>query len=182
MPPRLEGSDVFMVTVGQPSVYTFTVTDDSDVVVPVIEGGLPENANLTSEGNVYTLTWLLMSPTSDLLNFNRTIRIIATDTLNATSLLVPQLQVCACNSEGGNCTLEGLIDIIANPLILNCECNLGKPLFFKRPPPLNKDTSFSQGTKLCCSKSSIGSTYVWRGGMRQPPPSNFHRSIGFMPV
>ena len=125
MPPILEGSTTFMITVGQPSVYTFTVTDDSDDVMPMIEMGLPPNAELVNDGNTYTLTWLLMS--SDLTDFNRTIRITARDSLNASSLLVPQIQICACNSEGGNCTLEGLIDIIANPLILNCECGLGKP-------------------------------------------------------
>ena len=124
MPPQLEGNDAFMITVGQPSVYTFTIMDDSDSVVPMIEGGLPPNANLANDGNTYTLTWLLMS--SDLTDFNRTIRIIARDSLSASSLLVPQLQICACNSMGGNCTLEGLVDIIANPLILNCECNQGK--------------------------------------------------------
>ena len=113
-----------MITVGEPSAYMFTIMDDSDNVVPMIEGGLPPNANLTNNGNTYTLTWLLMS--SDLTDFNRTIRIIARDSLNASSLLVPQLLICACNSAGGNCTLEGLIDVIANPLILNCECNLGR--------------------------------------------------------
>ena len=124
-PPILEGSTMFVITVGRPSVYTFTVTDDSDNVMPMIEMGLPPNAELANDGNTYTLTWLLMS--SDLIDFNRTIRITARDSLNASSLLVPQIQICACNSEGGNCTLDGLIDIIANPLILNCECGLGKP-------------------------------------------------------
>lgn len=124
MPPRLEGDDTFMITVGQPSVYTFTVTDENDNVMPMIEGGLPPNADLANDGSMYTLTWLLMS--SDLIDFNQTIRITARDSLNASSLLVPQLQICACNSVGGNCTLEGLIDIVANPLILNCECSLGK--------------------------------------------------------
>ena len=124
MPPQLEGSSRLFITIGQPSAYTFTVTDDSDSVIPVIEGGLPANANLTKEGNEYTLTWLLM--TSDLVNFNQTIRITARDSLNASALLVPQLQICACSSTGGNCTLEGLIDVVANPLILNCQCSLGK--------------------------------------------------------
>ena len=124
MPPQLGGNDTFMITVGQPSTYTFTVMDDSDSVMPVIEGGLPANANLTNEGSMYTLTWFLMS--SDLVNFNRTIRITARDSLNASSLLVPQLQVCACSSTGGNCTLDGLINIVANPLILTCQCGLGK--------------------------------------------------------
>jgi hypothetical protein len=125
-PPQFEGSTTFIITVGRPSIYTFTITDDSEDVMPMIERGLPPNANLTNDGNTYTLTWLLMS--SDLIDFNRTIRITARDSLNASSLLVPQLQICACDSEGGNCTLEGLIDIIANPLTLNCECNLGKLL------------------------------------------------------
>ena len=98
--------------------------DDGDDVMPMIEMGLPPNAELVNDGNTFNLTWLLMS--SDLIDFNRTIRITARDSLNASSLLVPQIQICACNSEGGNCTLDGLIDIIANPLILNCQCGLGK--------------------------------------------------------
>ena len=125
LPPRLEGADTFMITIGQPSVYTFTVMDDGDDVMPMIEMGLPPNAELANNSNTYTLTWLLMS--SDLIDFNRTIRITVRDSLNASSLLVPQIQICACDSEGGNCTLNGLIDIIANPLILNCECGPGKP-------------------------------------------------------
>ena len=151
MPPQLEGSNFFFITVGQPSVYTFTITDDSDNVMPVIEGGLPANANLTNEGSMYTLTWFLMS--SDLVNFNQTIRITARDSLNASSLLVPQLRVCACSSTGGNCTLDGLIDIIANPLILTCQCSLGKlsstKLFlslFKRHSIIIMEDKFSQNT------------------------------------
>ena len=127
MPPQLEGSMIFVVTVGQPSSYTFSVTDDSgESIMPIVQGGLPLGATLTQEGNnTYTLTWTLMLP--DPFNFNRTIRITATDSQNASSLLVPQLQICACNSQGGNCTLDGLINIIADPLILNCECNSGMP-------------------------------------------------------
>ena len=140
MPPQLEGSNIFFIMVGQPSVYTFSITDDSDNVMPVIEGELPANANLTKEGNMYTLTWLLMS--SDLVNFNQTIRITARDLLNATSLLVPQLQVCGCSSMGGNCTLDGLIDIIANPLILTCQCGLGKLSSAKLFLSLFKDTPY----------------------------------------
>ena len=48
-PPQFEGSTTFMITVGQPSAYTFTITDDSDNVVPMIEGGLPPNANLEND-------------------------------------------------------------------------------------------------------------------------------------
>ena len=97
----------------------------------MIENGLPENANLTNNGSgLYSIRWTFDA--SALPSFNRTLRIIARDDMNATTLLVPQLQLCACNQMGGNCTLEGLIDTVANPLTLNCECSLGESLFKSR--------------------------------------------------
>ena len=119
-PPRFEGPQVFTINVGQDSYYTFTVTDDGEVTLTIE----PEGTYLDKNGSLYTIRWFLAA--SDLPSFNQTIRVIARDDLNATSLLEPQLQICACSSQGGNCTLDGLIDVAANPLILNCQCSLGK--------------------------------------------------------
>lgn len=118
----MKGPDIFYITVERESHYIFSVTDDQDSFTLIVEGGLPENANMHNQGSTYMLTWTLMRFSSD---FNRTIRIVAKDGLNATALLVPQLQVCACG-EGGNCTVEGLLSSIENPLVMNCECNEGK--------------------------------------------------------
>ena len=121
----MDGPQIFFINVDQESTYTFNVMDDRDKAILMVEN-IPEGAYIENNGSVYTIHWLLSA--DDFPSFNQTIRIIARDDLNATSLLVPQLQTCACNRQGGNCTLEGLIDITANPLILNCECTLGEPI------------------------------------------------------
>lgn len=121
----LVGPPVFFVSIGEESSYTFNATDDHGNFTLMVEGGLPSNATLRSTGDSYTLTWMFGTPVDELHNFNRTIRITARDSLNASSLLAPQLRICACG-EGGNCTTEGLLNISINPLILNCDCTPGK--------------------------------------------------------
>lgn len=105
--------------------YTFTVSDDHNNFTLMVEGGLPDNATLHNNGSYYILTWTFSNPIDQLSVFNNTIHIVAKDELNATSLLVPQIQICACG-EGGNCTSEGLLNASVNPLILNCECSEGQ--------------------------------------------------------
>ena len=107
--------------------------DDQNEATISIVNDLPNNAYLFNNGSgLYTLRWLIDLPTADLPNFNRTLSIVATDNLNATTLLTPQIQICACDPQGGNCTLEGLIDVMSNPLTLNCECGLGELLHRSR--------------------------------------------------
>lgn len=89
-----------------------------------VEGGLPDSASVNNDGSSYTLTWTVGIPRDQLNDFNQTIQIIAKDELNATSLLAPQVHICGC-SEGGNCTSDGLLNTLANPLILDCECSQG---------------------------------------------------------
>lgn len=91
----------------------------------MVEGGLPLNATLHNNGSSYILTWTFSSTFDQLSVFNQTIQIVGRDELNATSLLVPQIQLCACG-EGGNCTSEGLLDVSVNPLILDCDCSQGQ--------------------------------------------------------
>lgn len=136
---------MFFIDVDQKSTYTFNVMDDRDKAILTVEN-IPEGAYMEKNGSLYTIHWLLSA--DDFSRFNQTIRIIARDDLNATSLLVPQLQICACNRQGGNCTLEGLIDIAANPLILNCQCTLGEPIVVISPQELEVYT-LSAGTLAC---------------------------------
>ena len=124
-PPTLVGPSVFYVMIGEESLYTFNATDDSGDFTLMVEGGLPPNATIDSIDSSYTLTWTLRSTPNQLTDFNKTIQIIARDALNATSLLAPQIRICACG-EGGNCTTEGVLNISVNPLILNCDCTPGK--------------------------------------------------------
>ena len=115
LPPRLNGSAAFMVTTGQPSIYQF-IANDSDAFDLQVLGGL--SGSLTEEmGGMYTFT-VNISTTS-----NITVSFIATDTLNASTLLNPQVSICAC--QNGNCTLEGVLNRDADPLIMNCICQEG---------------------------------------------------------
>lgn len=121
------GPTVFFVELGEESYYTFNVTDDHNNFTLMVEDGLPDNATLYKDGGAYTLTWTFISSHDQLSNFNKTIQIIARDELNATSLLAPQIHICACG-DGGNCTSEGLLNTSVNPLILDCNCNEGQSL------------------------------------------------------
>lgn len=123
-PPILLGHNIFFITIGERSHYTFNVTDDHNNFTLTVEGGLPDNASLQIDGSSYTLSWTLSLPVNQINSFNKTIAIIAKDELNATALLNPQIQICACG-EGGNCTAEGLLNVSTNPLILNCDCSPG---------------------------------------------------------
>lgn len=123
-PPILMGNNIFLVTIGERSYYTFNVTDDHNNFTLTVEGGLPDNATLQVDGSSYTLTWTLSLSLNQISSFNKTIAIIAKDELNATALLNPQIRICACG-EGGSCTAEGLLNVSSNPLILNCDCSPG---------------------------------------------------------
>ena len=57
-------------------------------------------------------------------SLNATVSFVAMDVMNASSLLDPQVLVCACQN-GGNCTLEGILDQDADPFIMNCVCTEG---------------------------------------------------------
>lgn len=119
------GHNIFFVTIGEQSYYTFNVTDDHNNFTLMVEGGLPNNASLQMGGSSYMLTWTLSLPLNQISSFNKTIAIVAKDELNATALLNPQLRICACGG-GGSCTAEGLLNISTNPLILNCDCSPGQ--------------------------------------------------------
>ena len=115
-------SSAQLVTVGQMSVYTssLSVRYRQLHVLKIISantGGLP-NTLVKAGPDMYNFTFDVSAV------INSTVSFVASDTLNASSLLDPQLLVCACNS--GNCTLEGLLDRDSDPLIMNCLCSEGK--------------------------------------------------------
>ena len=115
-PPRLNGSAVFMVTIGQPSTYQFVANDSNAFDLRVL-GDLSGTLERGMDG-MHSFTLNLSTTT------NSTVSFTATDSLNASSLLNPQVYVCAC--ENGNCTLEGVLNRDADPLIMNCICPVGK--------------------------------------------------------
>ena len=112
-----------MATVGEESVYTFTVTSDSQNIIVIIlhegEETLPSGVQLNnSDGDSYTITWTPSDNTSVL-----NLTIVATDQTfqNISSIFNPVVQLCACEN-GGNCTTDGLLDTDFRFVVLNCEC------------------------------------------------------------
>ncbi len=115
----LGGSEVFLVTLRQESVYFFNATDEGDNFTVTISGDQPVNSSLENNGSLYTFTWSLQELD------NRTITFLASDSMNAVSMLDPQILFCVCENNG-TCTLDGLLSTDQNPLIMNCECQQGK--------------------------------------------------------
>jgi hypothetical protein len=110
------GPSTFMVTLDATSEYVFNVTDTNSFNVSLGDEFLDEY--LTQDGDLITFTW-------NLTEFeNMTLTFIATDSLGAVAFLRPQLLVCPCQNNG-SCTTGGLLDTAANPLLMNCFCNLG---------------------------------------------------------
>ena len=107
------------MTIGEASQYQFNVSDDRDIFNVSVVGGLPANTELTRNENVFTLTWELANSQN-----SRALSFVAYDDLDARASLDPQIQVCACEN-GGNCTLNGILNSEVNPIILNCECDPG---------------------------------------------------------
>ena len=114
----MKGNSTFKVTVGQTSLYQFTV-DDTDVFKVGVVGGIPTGGSLAGSQRTFTFNLTLPSVQNVSLTF------FAVDSLNATSLLSVQVQVCGCQN-GGNCTMSGLLGTDGPGLILNCECNKGE--------------------------------------------------------
>ena len=109
----------FIVKVGEPSIYQFSVTaDDGDTYVVGIVGGIPFGSNLTNNQGNYTFTWILQQVQNVSLIF------YATDSLNATFQLSIPVLICACQN-GGNCTLEGPIDTYDKSVVMACNCSKG---------------------------------------------------------
>ena len=115
-----------MATVGEESVYTFTVSSDSQNINVIIlhegEETLPSGVQLNNpDGDSYTITWTPADNTSIL---NLTIVAVDPNLENVSSIFNPFVQLCACVN-GGNCTTDGLLDIYYRFVILYCECPEG---------------------------------------------------------
>ena len=119
--PVMTGDSTFSVTLGQESVYAFTVVDEGNFTVEVVEG-LPQGATLEDNGGgEYTFRWTLTSTSGSInpLSFQ------AVDGEGAASLLSPQLEACLC-ANGGECTLDGVLDTALPVVIMNCNCPEGE--------------------------------------------------------
>ena len=98
-------------------MYHFVANDSDNFTLNVL-GGLPGSLVKHGDGTQYTYTVNLADAV------NSTVSFYAADTLNATSLLNPHVHMCAC--QNGNCTLDGVLNRDADPLIMNCVCPEGE--------------------------------------------------------
>ncbi|XP_019862585.1 PREDICTED: mucin-like protein, partial [Amphimedon queenslandica] len=107
-----------MITVGETALYTLCITDPGDTISVTIEfnGEFPFPYTLDQNESIWTLNVTL----SSLVEFNFTV--IATDSFNETSIITPQVIICSCTSDKGNCTIDEYENDTSNPLILMCDC------------------------------------------------------------
>ena len=122
-PPNITAPETFMATVGEESVYTFTVNSDSENINVIIlhegEETLPSGVQLNNpDGDSWTITWTPADNTSVL---NMTIVAMDLNFENISSIFNPVVQLCACEN-GGNCSTDILLDIDYSFIVLNCEC------------------------------------------------------------
>ena len=125
-PPNITAPETFMATVGEESVYTFTVSSDSENINVIIlhegEETLPNCVQLNqTDGDNWTITWTPADSTSAL---NLTIVAVDHNVNNISSVFNPVVQLCACEN-GGNCTTDGLPVNDFSFVILNCDCPEG---------------------------------------------------------
>ena len=116
----IQGANRFRVNIGEESLYVFNVTDEDENITVSVLGDLPMNSFLEQDDpSTYIFHWNLMQIE------NTTVTFFAIDTVNATSTLAPVVEMCACMN-GGNCTLDGIIDPDTTPVVMNCDCPGGK--------------------------------------------------------
>ena len=125
-PPNITAPETFMATVGEESVYTFTVSSDSENINVIIlhegEETLPSGVQLNNpDGDSWTITWTPADNTSVL---NMTIVAVDLSFENISSFFNPVVQLCACEN-GGNCTTDGLPVNDFSFVILSCACPEG---------------------------------------------------------
>ena len=118
-PPNISGPGKFKLFVGQEAVYNFTVSDEGDTFTLTVNASAPEKSLLVDLGNgTYSFRWTVQ----DIANLS--LSLIATDSAGTSSQLVPQLEVCGCVN-GGQCTLDGVLDTVAPVVVLACVCSEG---------------------------------------------------------
>ena len=119
-PPNISGNTTFKINVGVAAVFYLTVVDEKDDFMFTVHGGLPENSFLQEiDDGEFKFSWNLQQVTNSPLIF------VANDSLGASSIFVPNVEICACEN-GGICTEENLPTMNStNVNVKKCLCNGG---------------------------------------------------------
>lgn len=115
-PPTMTGPSVLEITVGMNASYTFTVVDDDSFTVGLVN--TPAGSQILPSGQTYTFQWTV-SDIDDVIPLT----FYARDSLDATTILSPTVEVCACQNNG-ECTSDGAVTM-DNVATLNCLCSQG---------------------------------------------------------
>ena len=110
-----------MATIGQQSSFEISVTDTSSFTFEIISGDVGSLVQDENDTTLYNFTWLPTEIPSSAIAF------LATEENNGviySNMYEPQVEFCGCLN-GGTCTLNGVVDRTANPLVLNCICTAG---------------------------------------------------------
>ena len=131
-PPNITGPGTFEIFLGRESVYSFTVSDVGDTFTLMVDASAADESFIVDEGTgMYSFHWNIQTIA------NLSLTIIATDSAGVSSQLIPQLLVCGCTN-GGECTLNGVLDLIAPVVVLACICPEGTMyidyLYYNLPP------------------------------------------------
>ena len=122
-PPNITGPGTFELFLGREAIYNFTVSDEGDTFTVTVNVSAPEESFVVDEGNgMYSLHWNVQVTT------NLSLTITATDSAGASSQLIPQLLLCGCTN-GGECTLDGVLDLIDPVVVQACNCPEGTNTF-----------------------------------------------------
>jgi fibulin 1/2 len=117
-PPKINGDDTILVQPSVPVKYTFTVNDKDSDDMPVVKvvGSQPNGGYLLNIGQhwEYNFIWDVSQ------SVNISVTFVAYDEHNSTTIFTPQIVICGCINDG-NCTYN-VPNLLANPLILSCDC------------------------------------------------------------
>ena len=83
LPPVIEASDTFEITVGETATYTLNITDPGDTFTVTVDGEFTHTFDQADS------IWTLSVTLSSVMGFS--FSVVATDSLNATSIVTPQV-------------------------------------------------------------------------------------------
>ena len=122
-PPQIKGPLQFEVIINQESVLIIDINDTNLASFSIVNGDVQGGTltNNASDPLRYIFTW---TPSAEVTS---PIIFLAVDEGNASASYEPTIQINPCLNNG-NSTTEGLSNLAANPVLLNCDCPSGETI------------------------------------------------------